>query len=299
MSVLEGLLLVDKPVGPTSHDVVERIRRLSGQRRVGHAGTLDPPASGLLPLVLGRATRLVRFLPHAPKVYRGRLRLGLVTSTDDVTGEVLESAAGPLPAAEEVLEAARGLRGSLLQTPPAVSARKVGGQRLYRLARRGVRVEVEPRAVEISRFDLAPTESATDWSFEAEVSAGTYIRSLARDLGATLGCGATLLELRRTAIGPMRVDEALAAPSLGEISAEALRAALVPLERIPLVPPAVRLTTAADVAGFRRGSFVRIASSLSAGYYRVTDSEGSLLGVAETAGDRLRPRVVLPEADDR
>ena len=130
----EGLLLIDKPSGPTSHDIVVAVRRASGQSRIGHAGTLDPLASGLLPLVLGHATRLVRFLPHSPKSYTGTFRLGLRTDSDDVTGRTLDRHAGPLPEPHAVVEAAGALIGRQQQVPPRVSARKVGGQRLYRLA---------------------------------------------------------------------------------------------------------------------------------------------------------------------
>jgi len=293
MSGTEGLLLIDKPVGPTSHDVVARIRSLTGQRRVGHAGTLDPPASGLLLIVLGRATRLVRFLPHSPKCYRGGLRLGVVTSTDDSSGEVLRRHDGPLPDAGQVHERARALVGHQLQSPPAVSARKVGGQRLYRLARRGVRVAVEPRPVEVLRFDLAPTASPADWLFETDVSAGTYVRALARDLGTALGCGATLTALRRTAVGPLRVDRAVSADSLDELTAEPVGRALIPLDDLPLEPPALRLDNRADAELFCSGGSPPLRPTGTVGLFRVQDPAGRLLGVAEAAGNRLRPRVVV------
>jgi len=288
MEALDGLLLVDKPCGPTSHDVVARVRTTTGQRRLGHAGTLDPPASGLLPLVLGRATRLVRFLPHSPKTYTGALRLGLTTTTDDITGEPLGHHDGRLPEFERVLAAAAGFRGESLQRPPAISARKVGGQRLYRLARRGVHVEAEPRPIEVSRFDVQPTEAAEDWRFVTEVSAGTYVRALVRDLGESLGCGATLLELRRTAIGPLRVELAVDP----EAPAETLRRAVVPLERLPLWPPQLRLRTPEQARGFRSGVALSVAAT-DTGVVAVTDPDGRLLGIGESSGSRLRPRVVL------
>ncbi len=292
---LEGLLLIDKPAGPTSHDVVARVRRVTGQRRVGHAGTLDPPATGLLPLVLGRATRLVRFLPASPKLYTGRLRLGRVTSTDDATGETLRVHDGPLPDAGRVLECAARLTGELLQRPPAVSARKVGGQRLYRLARRGRAVEAPAARVRVIRFELRPAEPPGLWAFEAEVTTGTYVRALARDLGELLGCGGSLDELRRVAIGPLDVRDAVAAPDLDGLERGPLLEALLPVAAMPLEPPPVELLDPDAVRGFLSGSAVSAPGSAApTGLHRVLDGSGSLLGVAEAGDGLLRPRVVLP-----
>jgi len=291
----EGLLLVDKPSGPTSHDIVASVRKATGQRRVGHGGTLDPMASGLLPLVLGRATRLVRFLPHSPKEYVGLLRLGLSTRTDDTTGEVLERHAGPLPSAQEVLRAARKLRGRLLQEPPAVSARKVDGERLYRLARRGLDVRAEPAEIEVLSFDLEPGEGPESYSFTARVSAGTYIRSLARDLGRMLGCGGALAALRRTAVGPMAPDPRLALEPDGPPGPEALRAALIAIERMPLTPPGVRLEAEDDARRFLHGGAVPTpAGSPEEGAAAVFSPVGALLGIAEIETRKLVPKVVLP-----
>lgn len=294
----EGLLLVDKPAGPTSHDIVAGVRRATGQRRVGHAGTLDPMASGLLPLVLGRATRLVRFLPQAPKVYEGSLRLGIVTRTDDMTGEVLERHDGPLPSSGDVLRVARRLRGRLLQEPPAVSARKVGGERLYRLARRGLDVKAAPAEIEVFSFDLEPAEEPGCYRFVARVSAGTYIRALARDLGRALGCGGALSALRRTAVGPMVPDPGLALEAGVAPGPEPLRAALIPLERIPLTCPGIILDAEEAAGRFLHGRAVPPpAGSPAEGWAAVFSPSGRLLGVAELAGSRLAPRVVLPPAE--
>jgi tRNA pseudouridine55 synthase len=291
----EGLLLICKPSGPTSHDVVAAVRRTTGLRRVGHAGTLDPLASGLLPLVLGRATRLVRFLPASPKCYEGCFKLGLSTSTDDVEGEVLERHDGPLPAPERVLEAAEAFVGVSLQRPPRVSARKVGGQRLYKLARRGVKVEAPPRQVEITRFELLPGPDPATWRFVAEVSSGTYVRSIVRDLGAALGCGGTLAELRRTAIGPLGLETALVPPSLDALDPAELQRALIPLDRMPLQLPSVRLDAAEATGGFLSGVAIPdgSAGSPESGFCRVLDPDGRLLGVGERGDGRIRPRVVL------
>jgi tRNA pseudouridine55 synthase len=290
----DGLLIVDKPSGPTSHDVVQRVRRITGQRRIGHSGTLDPLASGVLPLVLGRATRLVRFLPHSPKHYCGALRLGLATDSDDRTGAIVSRYEGALPSVEEVRRLAGELIGAYRQTPPAVSARKVDGRRMYRLAREGVTVAAEPRPVQVDRFDLEPIAGSDgDYAFETTVSVGTYVRALARDLGDKLGCGGTLLELRRTAIGSIREAASLSLepdpPSIDQV-----RTALVPLDTMPLTPPPLRLPHPDDVPRFRSGVVLAVpAGDLPDGYCRVLDGDGRLIGIGEVAGERLRPRVVL------
>lgn len=285
----EGLLLIDKPEGPTSHDIVALVRRATGQRRVGHAGTLDPMASGLLPLVLGRATRLVRFLPHSPKEYRGTLRLGLTSDSDDITGEITERHEGPLPEEAAVMQAASGFVGRGLQVPPAVSARKVQGQRLYKLARNGISVNAAATEVEIGQFDLKAEDSTGLYSFVAVVSGGTYIRSLARDLGAKLGSGGVLASLRRTAIGPMKPDPGL------DFEPQALREALIPLERMPLALPALRLASAEEAHRFNSGMLVTPGPEpVSTGFCAVLSPGGLLLGVAEMREGALQPRVVLP-----
>jgi tRNA pseudouridine55 synthase len=286
------LLLVDKPEGPTSHDIVSLVRRTTGQRRIGHAGTLDPMASGLLPLVLGRATRLVRFLPHSPKDYRGTLRLGMTTSSDDITGEQLTRHEGSLPETAAVIGAAAGFIGDGLQVPPAISARKVEGRRLYQLARRGISVRAKATAVKIDRFELRRSDSDDLYSFEARVSGGTYIRALVRDLGAKLGCGAVLSSLRRTAIGTMRPGPK------SELEPEELRKALIPLERMPLELPLLRLTSVEETRRFTQGGRLDAPpEALSSGFCGVLSASGALLGVAELQEGTLQPKVVLPPED--
>ncbi len=287
-AALEGLVLIDKPAGPTSHDIVAAVRRATGQRRVGHTGTLDPPASGLLVLALGRATRLIRFLPDAPKLYEGVLALGLTTETDDLAGNVLSRAQGPLPAFETVRAAAAGLVGKQLQIPPAVSARKVGGERLYRLARRGQSVEAPAAQIEVFSFDLQRGSQEGRIPFRASVTKGTYIRSLARDLGERLGCGGALAELRRTAIGPFEVASAVA-PPLGTDSS--LSSAMIPLDRAPLVLP-TRKIEPAEITLFAHGGVITCSGSPD-GWVRVADPEDRILGVGQLAAELLTPRVVL------
>ncbi|HEX6851581.1 MAG TPA: tRNA pseudouridine(55) synthase TruB [Candidatus Polarisedimenticolaceae bacterium] len=285
MSPPEGLLLVDKPEGPTSHDVVALVKRRLAASKVGHAGTLDPMASGLLPLALGRATRLIRFLPAAPKVYAGSIRLGLATTTDDVTGEALSRHDGPAPPLAEVIAAAARFSGRLLQHPPAFSARRVSGQRMYRLARRGEAAVGPPVEVEVYRFDLAATGDPWSFAFTVAVSSGTYVRSLARDLGAALGCGGTLETLRRTAIGPFRVEDAVAIA--GDAALDPAR--IVPLEGMPLGLPDAALD---DAAASRFASGVAIPWDQGEGLLRVT-APGRLVGVGEVRNGLLAPRVVV------
>jgi tRNA pseudouridine55 synthase len=287
----EGLLLIDKPEGPTSHDVVAAIRKQTGQRRVGHAGTLDPMASGLLPLVLGRATRLVRFLRHEPKLYEGRLRLGVTTDTDDVTGEVVTRHPGPLPDPESVAAAAAGFVGRIRQVTPAVSARKIEGQRMYRLARRKVAVSAPEREIEVTRFEVSPTSRNDEWDLVCEVSAGTYVRALARDLGAAVGTGGTLVALRRLRVGPLDVEEAVPLAARGTPSQD-LSAGLIPIDDMPLFPPTVGIPDAGEARRFCSGSPVMTGAG-PPGTVRVVGPGGRLLGVGEAVGGTLKPRVVV------
>lgn len=285
MTVQDGLLLLDKPSGPTSHDVVDLVRRRLRVSKVGHAGTLDPLASGLLPLALGRATRLLRFLPSAPKVYSGTLVLGVKTTTDDVTGETVARHDGPPAPADDVLAAASRALGRQMQFPPAYSARKVEGERMYRLARKGRPAKGSAVEVEVFQFDVRATADPWRFTFEAAVSSGTYVRSLARDLGAALGCGGTLETLRRTAIGPFRVEDA--APVGPEHPLDP--AGVVPLEALPLGLPDLRLE-AAEAALVAAGT--PIPWSGEEGLVRILGPVG-LVGVAELRDGFLAPRVVV------
>ena len=207
--MIDGLVVVDKEPGWTSHDVVAKLRGRYRQKRVGHSGTLDPDATGVLLVGLGRVTRLLRYLTDLPKTYTGEVVLGVATSTLDSSGDVTgewDMSAVTLDDVRRV--ASEELTGPILQVPPMVSAVKVGGKRLHELARAGVEVEREARPVTVHRFDVAPSDAAGVFRIEVECSSGTYIRTLAADLGASLGGGAHLRNLRRTAIGSFSVDEA-------------------------------------------------------------------------------------------
>ena len=192
-----GILAVNKPVGVSSHDVVNKIRRLYNAKRVGHAGTLDPLAEGVLIVLVGRAAKACEYISSDRKTYTATLRLGLVTDTEDITGEVLEKYEGELPAYGEVAAVCEGFRGKIMQTPPMYSALKVNGQKLYDLARRGVTVERQAREVEVLDISCKPTDSASDFTLTVTCSGGTYIRTLCADIGKRLGCGGAMATLRR------------------------------------------------------------------------------------------------------
>jgi tRNA pseudouridine55 synthase len=263
---------------------------------VGHTGTLDPSATGLLLLVLGRATRLARFVPQAPKTYRGILALGVTTTTDDLAGNVVSRHEGPLPGAEAVLSAAALRLGRQLQVPPAFSARQVGGTRMYRLARRGVVVDAPATEIVVERLGLAPTDAPDLWTYELVVSAGTYVRAIVRDLGLDLGCGAAVASLRRTAIGPLRVDDALSIPAERVSLRDAVRSRLIPIDAMPLDLPSIALASPLDATRFVAGGVVTIDaahlqdSTLAA----VRDDLGRLLGVGHKGEGTIKPRMVLP-----
>jgi tRNA pseudouridine55 synthase len=238
---LDGVLVVDKPAGPTSHDVVDRVRRAFGTRRVGHTGTLDPFATGVLPVCVGRATRLARFLGGGEKEYRATVRLGFATATDDATGAPVGEARSGVADGEKLREALASLVGTLDQVPPAFSARHAGGRRLYELARRGEAVPRVAARVTVHALDLVRHEGET-LEIVVRCSAGTYVRALARDLGERLGTGGHLAALRRTRSGEF--DLSLAVPG-DDLSGAA--AALVPLRGLLTAWPSVSV----DEAGLR------------------------------------------------
>ena len=248
-----GLLIVDKAEGPTSHDVVSAARRALGIRRIGHTGTLDPMATGVLVLMLGGATRLAPQMTGHRKLYAGEGRLGWATDTYDRTGQPLG------PEAHQVVldslrlaEAAADLTGEILQAPPPYSARKVDGVRLYRHARRGNQVEGRTVKIQVVRFAVRAT-SHNRFQFTAEVSTGTYIRALVHDLGQKLGYGAHLTALRRLQTGPFLLEDALPQKDLAGLRSQGLRSPyFVPFHRIPLALPVIRVSPA-DQDNLRHG----------------------------------------------
>ena len=275
-----------KPAGPTSHDVVDTVRRALGEQRVGHLGTLDPFAKGLLVLVVGRATRLAPFAAEWPKTYEGVIRLGITTDTDDLTGAVVATAPWTGITLAQLAEVIGSFRGGYAQRPPAYSAVKIEGERAYRRARRGETVAPEPRPVEIRELELVEA-AVPDLQFRATVSAGTYLRSLARDIGAKLGCGAHLTALRRTAVGPLRLADAVAPEA---VTQAALQDAAILVGHM----------TRRQVDKKERDAVVHgrtIPGSPGAeSRQSIAVFEGAeLLAVAEQVGDLLKPRVVVAE----
>jgi tRNA pseudouridine55 synthase len=239
MEMRDGLLLVDKDPGFTSHDAVQKVRRLLKQKKIGHCGTLDPDATGLLLLTLGTATRLTRFLIRAPKVYEGAIRFGIVTDTYDASGKITSEAPPEAVAAltrETVEEAMRRFEGEIEQKAPPYSAKKVQGVKYYELARRGE--EVPDESKEVTVYEFAPLGDLEDGTlrFRLGCSSGTYARGLAHDLGEALGVGAHLSALRRTRIGSFRVEDAVSVARLEEIAqaGEGADAAWIPFDQIPL-----------------------------------------------------------------
>jgi len=277
--------LVAKPAGPTSHDVVDIVRRALGEQRVGHLGTLDPFAKGLLVLVVGRATRLAPFAADWPKTYEGVIRLGVTTDTDDLTGTVLATAPWTGITPGQLAEVISSFRGTYAQRPPAYSAVKIDGERAYRRARRGEVVAPAARQVEVRELEILEA-AVPDLQFRATVSAGTYLRSLARDIGAKLGCGAHVTALRRTAVGPLRLEDAVAPEAVTQATLQnaAVLVAHLPRRQIDEKEREAVLhgrPISAEEPG--AGSGERVA--LFAG--------DELLAIAEQSGELLKPRVVV------
>ena len=273
-----GILLIDKPEGVTSFEVVRRARRALQIKKIGHLGTLDPLATGLLPLCLLEATKLVPFLMPEPKVYRARVRLGVTTDTQDAAGKVVaRSEAMPTP--EQIYQAAAAFVGEVTQVPPMYSALHYRGERAYRLARRGEMVDLPPRKVTI--HELTVDEVAIpEFSFTVRCSQGTYVRTLAKDLGDALGCGAHLAALRRLAVGAFRVDEALALKALDELSREELGQKIIPLAQCL---PGMRLIAVGseEARRLRQGqSLVRPAEDFKDGEQVRVLAEAELVAVA-------------------
>ena len=235
----DGLFLIDKEPDCTSHDVVQQVRRILGQRKIGHCGTLDPGATGLLVLTLGRATRLTRFLIRAPKIYEGEIRFGATTDTYDRHGELTAEASIADLETEIVTTAMEELVGTLDQAAPPFSAKKFKGEKFYEMARRGEEVPESKKEIIVYEFTATGPLREGVLPFRLECSSGTYVRSLAHDLGQSLGCGAHLAELRRTKVGPFHVDQAVTLEHLG-LQAEANETAAdgwVPIDQVPLPFP--------------------------------------------------------------
>ncbi|MGM7666146.1 tRNA pseudouridine(55) synthase TruB [Microbacterium sp. A93] len=293
--VAPGILLVDKPGGLTSHDVVARTRRAFGTRKVGHAGTLDPMATGLLVIGIEGATRLLTYVVGADKTYFATIRLGQATSTDDAEGEITVTADAAAVAAimgEQITEGIAALSGDISQVPSAVSAIKVDGRRAYDRVRAGEHVELKARAVTVSRFELLAqrgSEGLIDLDVVVDCSSGTYIRALARDLGDSLGVGGHLTALRRTRIGPFEVTGAVGLDELvGAVTLTPAAAAsqiLQPLE-----------VSADEARDLRHGKrLADQASRIDGALAAAIDPDGALVGIVEKRGSDVKSAMNMPE----
>ena len=289
---LSGLLVIDKPVGPTSHDVVGRVRRAAGTRRVGHAGTLDPLASGVLLVCVGRATRLAEYLVGLDKGYETTIRLGQTTNTYDAEGEVTAERPVEVDAAA-IVAALDAFRGSIRQRVPPFSAVKRDGQPLYKSARRGEAIDLPEREVTIHALDLLAYEPPL-LTLRMAVSSGTYVRSLAHDLGQALGCGGHVVALRRTSVGRFADSRAIA---LDELTPDTLRGHLLPPAAAVAHLPRVEFDEAAAAElGF--GRRVPAPANSPAGDMAAFGPDGLLLGIVAVEAGEWRARKMLNAGDD-
>lgn len=292
ISPAPGLVVVDKPAGMTSHDVVGRCRRIFGTRKVGHAGTLDPMATGVLVVGIERATKILGLISGTSKSYAATIRLGATTTTDDAEGEVVEEVSAASITDEQIRSAIAPLRGEISQRPSDVSAVKVGGKRAYQLVREGEQVELAARTVRVDRFDVLAIRREVpfvDVDVEVDCSSGTYIRALARDLGAALGVGGHLTALRRTRVGGFGLEQARTLDELAEHPALSYT-----LDEACLLAFARRDITAEQAGDASHGRPLHAAGI--DGVYAATDPDGRVLALLEDRGERTRSVVVIRPA---
>ncbi len=286
-----GFLLVDKPSGASSHDVIRQLRRVTGIRRIGHAGTLDPLATGLLVVAVGRAARLLEYAQGLPKRYRAVVRLGQSTLSYDAETEVVAERPFTHITPDQIEETLVNFRGDILQKPPAYSAIKRDGQPLYKLARKGIDVAVEPRPVTIYALTLLGM-NLPDVVLDVQCSSGTYIRSLAHDLGEALGCGGHLTALRRTAVGDFLVEQAV---PLGALTAENWQTHLLPLDTAVSHLPRFE-TTPEEAASLLLGQAIPQSTQLATGQIaRAYSADGRFLGIVTAKEDQWKPKKMFPD----
>ncbi len=289
---MNGLLVIDKPAGITSHDVVSIVRRATGERSVGHLGTLDPMATGVLPLLLGKYTRLAQFFGAAEKQYEGSIRFGYATDSFDADGEPVAAPQPLTQSLDQLRDLATRFHGELDQTPPIFSAKKINGVPAYKLARAGKEAPVKPARITIHEFSLAGLEDETA-AFTMHVSSGGYVRSVAQELGVLAGCGAHLASLRRTAAGPFTLAEAITVGELKSITPEAIEARTIhPRLLLPEMPS---VTVDEQVAGrIRNGMQANVPEFSRAPLVKLFTAQRDLLAVAKrVAGTLMQPTVVL------
>lgn len=294
MTTTSGALLIDKPAGLTSHDVVARLRKLFNERRIGHAGTLDPMATGLLVVAVGTSTRLLRFAQAQTKRYVGTVQLGVATDSLDADGAVTAVCAVPRLTSEDLNAAAATMIGRQSQVPPMVSALKVGGRRLHEMARDGIEVERAPREIVVENFELSPRDVADQWDFDVTCSVGTYVRVLLSDLSMKLGTVGHLRALRRVSSGTHHVDNAYTLDDLSFL--EDVRSALAkPAQLVSDLECAV--LGSADIAKMRRGQRVSLDASFVDEEIAALDAEGELVGVLRRRGELWKPQIVMAEGE--
>jgi len=293
---LDGAIVVDKPQGWTSHDVVNKMRRIAKTERVGHLGTLDPAATGVLPVVIGKATRLAQFYTRSDKIYEGVVRFGWATTTYDGEGEVAGEKREVVLDRAELERRLEPFRGEFLQTPPVVSAKKVEGKRAYELARKHVAVELEPVKVHVYELELLGVEGA-EARLRVHCSGGTYVRSIAHDVGQSMGCGAHLRELRRLASGEFEIGRARTIPELERLAAEErLMDALVPASEMLPGFPGVYVEEAAvrDIRNGRNFPASPFRAQPEARHVKAITRQGELVAIGEAVLPNLyHPIVVL------
>lgn len=280
-----GIVLIDKPLEFTSHDVVGKLRRKFNTKRIGHAGTLDPMATGLLVVAVGPATRFLQYLPLEPKVYRAVVRFGVTTDSFDSEGEILSEAPIPHDFAAQIKAIVPTMLGLQEQIPPMFSAVKINGQPLYKLARQGIEVERKSRTIHIERMDIVDIGEATV-ELEIECSGGTYVRTIAQDLGEKLGCGAYLQSLVRTQIGRFSLENA---KSLDDVMIEDL----IPL-KIALQPMQIRLLSDLETMRVRNGGSVANLIDATDEFVALAEPSGEIISVAAVHGNVLQPECVIP-----
>lgn len=282
-----GILLIDKPAGITSHDVVSKMRRRFQTKRVGHAGTLDPIATGLLVIAIGPATRFLQYLPLEPKVYEVEFEFGVETTTYDTEGAIMARRACPPELDQAIAQNLGQFRGSIQQLAPMYSAVKKDGKALYEYARQGIEVERKPRQVYVSRFAQLPGGEENFRRFEIECSGGTYVRTLGHDLGQAIGCGAHVSELRRTQVGRFHVDQSTTIEDASPEHLIPLRASLSPLSMIAL--------NDLDVRRVREGQTIPVhTENIEDRMAALLDSNGEVFSIARLDRDRARPECVIP-----
>ena len=295
---MNGVLIIDKPPGLTSHDVVNRVRRILGQRAVGHLGTLDPSATGVLPIVLGNLTRLAQFYVHSEKTYEGVIRFGFATDTYDADGEPTTPPQEVHLQLDEVRALAAPFQGVIKQMPPPFSAKKIAGVPAYKLARKNKEVALKPVQVEIKEFEILDTK-ADQATFRARVASGTYIRSVAHEMGQVLGCGAHLASLRRTAVAEFTIEDAHSLEALASAMQQGTVESLFvhPRKLVPLLPSVT--ATEENAALIRSGRAVNLPEMSRAPQVKVFYGQSELIAIANRiAGTLFHPGIVFTASGD-